>query len=386
MKTSYEPVVIIGAGLSGLSAALELEAAGESCLILEASDHIGGKVETTNFKDRYLLDRGFQVLLPSYPELKRLGNLDQELSLKYFNSGARLETDNKTITIANPLNHPFRIFSTLFGRYATLNDKILVMKLQFEVMSGDPSALLNHPNQTTLEYLRSFGFSQKIITTFWQPFFSGIFLENHLETAAGFFRYLVRMFASSPVAVPKLGMGELPKLLSRRLQNSEIRLQSEVKNQTATSVELMDGSKISARAVVDSKSLRAGPFGAVTTFWFSAPEPPFGGAWLSLNSRPNSMINHVAVLSNVSKDYAPKGDALISINVVKPETSINIKSLIAQAREIYGSNVDSWNHLRTDQISNAFPLYLNRTDQDTPSQQGAMLRGRNLGRLVLDKL
>lgn len=37
-------VVIVGAGLSGLQAAVDVHKAGLSCLILEANDRIGGKV------------------------------------------------------------------------------------------------------------------------------------------------------------------------------------------------------------------------------------------------------------------------------------------------------------------------------------------------------
>ncbi len=61
-----DPIVIVGAGLSGLAAAIEIEAAGESTLILEQGDHVGGKLETTLIDDAYRLDRGFQVLLPAY--------------------------------------------------------------------------------------------------------------------------------------------------------------------------------------------------------------------------------------------------------------------------------------------------------------------------------
>ncbi|MDP3472060.1 MAG: NAD(P)-binding protein, partial [Algoriphagus sp.] len=41
-----EKIYIIGAGLSGLIAALELEKSGFSPIILESSDRIGGRMKT----------------------------------------------------------------------------------------------------------------------------------------------------------------------------------------------------------------------------------------------------------------------------------------------------------------------------------------------------
>ena len=75
-------IYIIGAGISGLVAAIELEKNGFSPIILEGSESLGGRVKTDEI-DGYRLDRGFQVLLTAYPEAKHY--LDyQALNLKYL--------------------------------------------------------------------------------------------------------------------------------------------------------------------------------------------------------------------------------------------------------------------------------------------------------------
>ena len=58
------PVVVVGAGLAGLSCAVTLHRAGVGTIVVEASDGVGGRVRTDQV-DGFLLDRGFQVMLPA---------------------------------------------------------------------------------------------------------------------------------------------------------------------------------------------------------------------------------------------------------------------------------------------------------------------------------
>ncbi|NDB18409.1 MAG: FAD-dependent oxidoreductase, partial [Actinobacteria bacterium] len=69
-------VVVVGAGLAGLSAALNLRSHGIDTLVLEAGDAVGGRLRTDHV-DGFTLDRGFAVHNPAYPEAAAL--LDHDL-------------------------------------------------------------------------------------------------------------------------------------------------------------------------------------------------------------------------------------------------------------------------------------------------------------------
>ncbi|MEO8107561.1 MAG: FAD-dependent oxidoreductase, partial [Actinomycetes bacterium] len=101
--TRKEPdadVVVIGAGLAGLVAARTLIDAGRHVRLLEASDGVGGRVRTDEV-DGYLLDRGFQLYNPAYPE--GLRQLDHKaLRLRPFTRGAVLHHRGRRIRLADP--------------------------------------------------------------------------------------------------------------------------------------------------------------------------------------------------------------------------------------------------------------------------------------------
>ena len=92
MKTA----IVVGAGISGLSCALELEKNGYQVQILEKENHPGGRVHS-DIVDGYILNCGFQVLQTGYPETKKLLDYKKlelcnlELTLIHFSEPTRTE-------------------------------------------------------------------------------------------------------------------------------------------------------------------------------------------------------------------------------------------------------------------------------------------------------
>jgi monoamine oxidase len=84
-KNVNNPVVIVGAGLSGLRAASQLIAQGIECIVLEARDRIGGRVLSitdTNRPDLGKFDLGPTWFWPQYEST--ITNLVKELNLGTF--------------------------------------------------------------------------------------------------------------------------------------------------------------------------------------------------------------------------------------------------------------------------------------------------------------
>src|SRR5690242_19648411 len=105
--TSVEtpPVIVVGAGLAGLTCARLLTDSGISVTVVEAGDAIGGRVRTDRTSEGFVLDRGFQVLFTAYPALRRVLDL-RTLDLRLFDNGAAVVTVNGPVFLRDPLRHP----------------------------------------------------------------------------------------------------------------------------------------------------------------------------------------------------------------------------------------------------------------------------------------
>jgi len=200
-KKDYK-IHIVSAGVSGLVAAIVLEQNGYSPILIEATDKVGGRVKT-DIVDGYRLDHGFQVLLTAYPVAKKY--LDFEaLDLQQFLPGACIFKEGKQKIIGNPFRNVSLLFSTIFSGIGTFSDKIKILKLNKLLKKKSIDEIFAAKEKSTLTYLIDLGFSFAIINDFFKPFFSGIFLENKLETSSRMFEFIYKIFGEGHAAIPKL--------------------------------------------------------------------------------------------------------------------------------------------------------------------------------------
>ena len=248
MKNPRSGVIIVGSGLAGLTCARLLNEAGIPFIIVEGDGRIGGRVKTDRV-DGFLLDHGFQVLQTAYPEARRILDYDR-LELKPFAPGAIIRAENNFHFIADPRRRPRYLWSSATAPIGTLADRLRMIKLASKVRRTPAADLFQTPEMSTLEFLRAEGFSEKIIDTFFIPFFSGISLDPTIEVSSRVFQYIFRIFSEGNVALPAAGMGAIAVQLAENLPDHSIRTAARVQSIHSGGVELTSGEMINGGIVV----------------------------------------------------------------------------------------------------------------------------------------
>jgi phytoene dehydrogenase-like protein len=366
MKQSDRDVIIVGAGLAGLSCARRLMAADIPFVVLEAGRHIGGRIQTDRF-DGFLLDHGFQVLQTAYPEARL--HLDYgRLELKPFAPGAIIRTEDKFHIIADPRRRPQNLWSTATAPIGTIGDRLRIIKLASKVRRAKVSDLFKYPDKTTIDFLRAEGFSEKIIQKFFAPFFRGISLDPEIEVSSRVFQYIFRIFAEGDVALPAQGMGAIPHQLAENMPDGSIRTDAGVAAIHQGRVELTSGETIKGQVVIVATE---GPETArllgdrqimdsrgELCLYYAAKAAPREQPYLILNGDRTGWINSLTIPSQVAASYAPPGQALISVVVVGHLSSDDdtIETAVrGQLIAWFGVKARDWRHLRTYRIHHALP-------------------------------
>lgn len=363
-------IVIVGAGIAGLTCAKYLKDRGVEALILEASDAVGGRVRTDTVKG-FKLDRGFQVLLTSYPEAKKLLNYD-DLQFQYVPSGARIRNGNDFFVMPNPLKNILAAPQALFSPVGSLFDKIKVLQLNLETKNAaEPDESNLKRGESTVSFLKNYGYSDAIINRFFKPFFRGVFLEKELATDSSFFKFLYNQFASGDVVVPQNGMQAIPEQIAGHLPPSQIRLNTPVEKIVGKTVRLANGEAIEADRIVlatDAKTaakLRGEKsdveFNGTVCLYFEsdAPLKLDGEPYLIINSNADELIDHLFVNSDAAPSYAPAGKTLISVNLVGgKQISDDVLEEKVQAELVkWFGRANVWQHLKTYKIPQALPQF-----------------------------
>jgi len=370
-------VIIVGAGIAGLTAAIQLQKRGLNIRVIEASDRVGGRMKTDKV-DGFLLDKGFQVLLTAYPETQQLLNYEQ-LNLRNLFPGAKIYKGNKFHTISDPFRQPVESLRSIISPISNFGDKLKILGLRNRAKRLSIDDIFQQKEKPTIDYLHEWHFSRKFIDSFFKPFLGGIFLEPDLLTSSRMFEFVFKMFGTGYAALPENGMEAIPQQLAKRLKEDTILLNTRAVHISPENVMVDDGQTLEADAIlmatdaINTQKLLPNleiktSMNSVRCLYFTADEPPIKEPYLLLNGSQNGWINNIAIPTNIHKSYAPEGKSLISVSIIRPTTLSESELYAAVRRELcewFGKEVvEQWMHLRTYVIPNALPAMatINRPD------------------------
>lgn len=398
-------VVVVGAGLAGLSAAVRLAAAGVDVHVAEAAGHAGGRLATERV-DGFVVDRGFQVLNTGYP---RAADLDlAALDLGWFWPGAAVRVDGSRSRVVDPRRRPAAALDTLRAPIGSPLRKAAIAAYSARADYAPVDRLLREPETSAEERLRRAGVGETALERLFRPLLAGVLLEERLETSSRYLDLLWRSFARGAIGLPARGMQAVGEQLAGRVGADRVHLGVRVTAVGGDEV-LTDVGRTRADAVVVATDpdtaaalvpgLTASAPRQVTTHLHVLPASPTGEPLLVLGAPGGRLVNSV-VLSDAQPAYSPNGRALVASSSLAPTREADVRAEVAALHGIGSGDLE---HLTSITVPQAQPaavpplclrqpvdlgngLYVAGDHRDTPSIQGAMASGARAARAVLSAL
>jgi phytoene dehydrogenase-like protein len=403
-------VAIVGAGLAGLAAARQLLIHGVDVVVLEASDGVGGRVRTDRV-DGLLLDRGFQLFNPAYPEAARV--LDYPaLDLKPFVPGVIAATPGGPVRLGDPRRRPAWASDALARRSGSLASKLRFASYAWRTSHAPVSQI-----ETSLDFpaevaLRSAGIDDAFLETVLRPFLAGVFLEEELTTSRRFMDLVLRSFVNGIPSVPAQGMQAIPEQLRDALPEGTVRLGAAARSVASGTVATDDGSVRARDVIVATDPVHAGELlpglpvpaaRSVTTWYFvaDATELTSGDAVLVVDGARRGIVLNTVALTNAAPSYASDGRVLVSASALGVhDDAESTTRVLAHLELLYGVRTAEWENVATYAIPYALPampapldvrkpvaiddgIYVAGDHRDTASIQGAMVSGRRAADAIL---
>ena len=411
-------VVVVGAGLAGLRCADRLAEAGRSVVVLEREPVVGGR-QRTDEVDGFLCDRGFQVLNPAYPAIRRWVDVD-DLALRPFGAGLLVRRERGLVELTHPLREPRGVAATLRSGLLAPRQAAALARWAAPALVA-PRRVVTGLDRSLREGLDRAGVRGPLRDEVLEPFLAGVVAEDRGETSEAFVRLLVRMFALGVPGLPARGIRALPEWLAdrarRRPGGPEVRLSTPVvrvrTDGSHPSVECADGARVAARAVVvavgpeavgDLVDVPVPLTHGLRTWWFAADEAPTASDHVVVDGRRRGPMVNAAVVSNAVPSYAPAGRHLVEVTtLLGPGHDATEEEVRRQAAEVFGRPTTGWEVIRRDDVRHALPaqppplrvtsparvglgVYVAGDHRDTASIQGALVSGHRVAGVVLADL
>jgi phytoene dehydrogenase-like protein len=384
----HTEVLIVGAGLAGLSTAIHLEAAGVEVTVIESSDRAGGRV-ASDVIDGFICDRGFQLINAQYPALQEL-NVIRELDFIEAPRVIEVSLGDRRHVIGDPRQVPWTVLNKATG---TIPEKLALLRF----ITGKAKA-----GESIGQALRSTGTCYERVL---RPFLQGVFLTDPDNVDALYGHSIIKSFVSGRPGVPRSGVGELSKALAKRVSN--IVYETRVDGIEQRSVHTNNGTYTANKILIATDATTATQLlgltevprmaGCITWYHADAVNPSGSGRLVVDGQRRGPIINSV-VMSDISSSYAPANHHLISTTTDLNVTESDVRRHLAI---LWGVDTYAWQFIAKYEIPAALPIhnvgralsqsmkindhhFVAGDHRTVPSQQGALFSGRLAAQLILD--
>ena len=388
MASRSTEVLIIGAGFAGLSAAITLESAGVDVTVIEASDRAGGRI-ASDVINGFICDRGFQLINAKYPALQEL-EVIKEIDFIPAPRVIEVAFGDRRHRIGDPRQVPLTALNKATG---TIPEKLALLRF----IVGKAKA-----GESIGEALRNTGTCYDRVL---RPFLQGVFLTDPDNVDATYGHSIIKSFVNGKPGVPRNGVGELPKALAKRVSN--IVYNTRVDRIDLTSVHTNNGTYTADKIVVATDATTATQLLGLTevprmagciTWYHAVSQNPSGNGNLVVDGQRRGPIINTVVMSDISANYAPSGQHLVSTTTELNVTESDVRRHLAV---VWGTGTHDWQFIAKYEIPAALPIhsvgralsqsmkisehhFVAGDHRTVPSQQGALFSGRRVAQLLLN--
>ena len=346
MSDSSLPVVVVGAGLAGLSAAKLLNEAGIDVRVLEASTSVGGRVQTDEING-YRFDRGFQLINARYPEVDAL-NIVNKLDFRYAPRAVDIALDGFSVRLGDPRKY---FFSALRSESGSLREKISFLKYLFSKST--------HGSNVESELLAAG--CNKLYTRVLKPFLTGVFLAQPARVDSVSGREIIKGFVSGAPGLPARGAGELSRVLAGEIGSIETGVQVNAitglelntsKGVIAARAIIVATDQITAAQLLDIEEV--GESVSCTTWFHSTPDVVDCDSTLRVDGLARGAIINSIAISKLLPLSAPVDRILFSSTSLGHASESEVRRHLSL---IWGVDTAGWELVAKYDIKNALPLF-----------------------------